>query len=270
MLWGDDWQAINRYAGSDLQFFTKFGINFRRREGDDARCDLTRTFRSNQGIADVARAFVLCNKSQMRKDVYAADPTNQGVIEVQTYQNEAQVLPKIEEILQRLRAQHPADKKPSVFLLCRYGIKRAQGAQGLSEDDIRDLSTRWADRIEMHKYEEEEDEEEAKKDENQPLTLYMTMHKSKGLQADYVLILGMFSRVYHWFCFPSEREDDPLMQLVLSPKEALPDAEERRLFYVALTRAKHQVILLTHAEHPSKYVTELLRDHRCGAVVKIH
>lgn len=167
---GDDWQAINRYAGSDLQFFTKFGINFRRREGDDARCDLTRTFRSNQGIADVARAFVLC----------------------------------------------------------RYGIKRAQGAQGLSEDDIRDLSTRWADRIEMHKYEEEEDEEEAKKDENQPLTLYMTMHKSKGLQADYVLILGMFSGLHHWFCFPSERVDDPLMQLVLSPKEALPDAEERR------------------------------------------
>lgn len=120
----------------------------------------------------------------MRKDVYAADPTHQGVIEVQTYQNDAEVLPKIEEILQRWRAQHPADKKPSVFLLCRYGIKRAQGAQGLSEDDMRGLSTRWADRIEMHKYEEEEDEEEAKKDENQPLTLYMTMHKAKGLQAD--------------------------------------------------------------------------------------
>ena len=81
--------------------------------------------------------------------------------------------------------------------------------------------------------------------------------------------LGMFSGFHDRYCFPSEFGDDPFMELVLSPKEALPDAEERRLFYVALTRAKHQVLLLTHAEHPSKYVTELLRDHRCdGAVVR--
>jgi ATP-dependent exoDNAse (exonuclease V) beta subunit len=54
------------------------------------------------------------------------------------------------------------------------------------------LSTGWADRIETHNYEGDEDNEEeaAKKDENQPLALYMTMHKSKGLQADYVCGTG--------------------------------------------------------------------------------
>jgi superfamily I DNA/RNA helicase len=104
-------------------------------------------------------------------------------------------------------------------------------------------------------------------DGDEEVMLGMTMHKSKGLEADYVLILGMFSREHGSFCFPSERDEDPLMHLVLSPREALPDAEERRLFYVALTRAKHQVVLLTHAEHPSKYVTELLRDHHCGGAV---
>jgi DNA helicase IV len=270
---GDDWQAINRFAGSDLRFFDRFGIKFRRRAGDDARWDLTETFRGNQGIADVARSFVLRNENQMIKAVYAKDKMRQGVIEVQTYQNNEKVLPKIEEILKRWRTQHPAGKKPSVFLLCRYGVKHAQ-AQGLSEDELRDLSARWADRIELHEDEGDEDNEEegtAKRDENKPQTLFMTMHKSKGLEADYVLILGMFSGLpNNWFCFPSERVEDPLTQLVLSPKEALPDAEERRLFYVALTRAKHQVVLLTHARHPSKYVTELLRDHRCdGAVVKI-
>ena len=262
---GDDWQAINRYAGSDLQFFSKFGIQFGRREGDVARCDLTRTFRSNQGIADVARAFVLCNTSQMHKDVYAEDLTHQGVIEVETYPNGAEVLPTIEKILRRWRKRHPADQKPSVFLLCRYGVEHAKG---LTEGDIRDLSTRWAHSIELHEDEGDEDnEEEAKRDGDKPPTLYMTMHKSKGLQADYVLILGMFSGLYDQYCFPSEFDDDPLKQLVLSPKEALPDAEERRLFYVSLTRAKHQVILLTHAKYPSKYVTELLANHRCGDAV---
>ena len=265
---GDDWQAINRFAGSDLQFFSKFGIKFGRREGDVAQCKLTRTFRSNQGIAAVARAFVLCNKSQMRKDVSADDPTRQGVIEVQTYRDDAQLLPKVEKILKRWRARHPADKKPSVFLLCRYGLKHAKG---FSEQDIRDLSTRWANRVELHEDAGDEDDEDDDEEDNpagdKPPTLYMTMHKSKGLQADYVLILGMFSRRHDGYCFPSEFEDDPLKQIVLSPQEALPDAEERRLFYVALTRAKHQVVLLTHAEHPSKYVTELLRDHCCGGAV---
>ena len=50
--------------------------------------------RSNQGIAAVARAFVFCDKSQMRKDVSADDPTRQGVIEVQTYRDDANCCPK--------------------------------------------------------------------------------------------------------------------------------------------------------------------------------
>jgi DNA helicase IV len=264
---GDDWQAINQFAGSDLQFFTKFGNKFGRRKGDVAQCELTRTFRSNQGIAAVARAFVLCNKNQVQKDVYAEDPTSKGVIEIQTYRDSVDVLPKIEETLERWRARHPADKKPSVFLLCRYGLKRAKG---VSEQDIRDLSARWANSIQLHEDTgDDEEDEDDKPVGGKPPTLYMTMHKSKGLQADYVLILGMFSGRHDRFCFPSEIEDDPLKQLVLSASEYLPDAEERRLFYVALTRAKHQVVLLTHAKYPSKYVTELWHSHRCdGAVVK--
>lgn len=193
----------------------------------------------NRSLLDVARSFVLRNESQMIKTVDAKDKMRHGVIEVQTYQNDEQVLPKIEENLKRWRAQHPAGKKPSVFLLCRYGVKLARG---LSEDKLRDLSARWADYIELHEDEGDEDNEEegtVKRNQNKPQTLYMTMHKSKGLEANYVLILGMFSRRHDWYCFSSEFEDDPLMQLVLSPKEALPDAEERRLFYVALTRAKH-------------------------------
>lgn len=250
---GDDWQAINRFAGSDLRFFNGFGGAFNVRAGADRRCDLTQTFRSNQGIADIARHFVLKNKSQLPKEVVAQDKTCEGVIDVCTYRDDSEVLEHVEATLQRWVERHTGGKKPSVFLLGRYGEKRVAG---LSAQQIDDLRKRWSDRLDL-------DAADAK----EPRPLYMTMHKSKGLQADYVLILGLFRVEHDWFCFPSEREDDPLLQMILPPREAVADADERRLFYVALTRAKRQVVLLAQESHPSPYALELLRDHRDGKVL---
>lgn len=249
---GDDWQAINRFAGSDLQFFNRFGQTFNRRDGADKRCDLTHTFRSNQGIADVAKHFVLKNKTQLPKDVVAQDKTTEGVIDVCMYRDDGEVFERVEATLHRWVSQHIGGK-PSVFLLGRYGNPRACG---LGEHQMGQLCERWADRIEL-----------IKGDGDKPPTLYSTMHRSKGLQADYVLILGLFRAEHDWLCFPSEREDDPLLQLVLPPKEALADADERRLFYVALTRAKRQVVLFAHDRYPSPYALDLLRDHRDGRVL---
>jgi DNA helicase-4 len=162
----------------------------------------------------------------MKKEVYAQDPTHEGVVEVQTYRHSALLLPKIDKILKRWSARHPPDNEASVFLLCRYGLKRAKG---LGAEKIRDLSSRWAKHIELHEDagdEEDEDDDEPAGDKLP--TLYMTMHKSKGLQADYFLIIGMFSGRYDRYCFRSEFEEDPLKQFVLSPREDLDDAEERR------------------------------------------
>ena len=69
----------------------------------------------------------------------------------------------------------------------------------------------------------------------------MTLHRSKGLEADYVFILGANSGS---FGLPSAIEDDPLLHMVLPQPEAQAFAEERRLFYVGLTRAKHRCHIL--------------------------
>ena len=254
---GDDWQAINRFAGSDLQFFHAFGEQFNRRARADQHCALTQTFRSNQGIADVARHFVLKNKSQLPKQVVASDKRRHGVIDVRMYRDDQEVMQKVEETLARWVERHPVGTKPSVFLLGRYSEKHAGG---LRAEQIKELNARWADRITLF-------EARKGKDQSPVMSMYMTMHKSKGLQADYVLVVGLFRAEHDWFCFPSEREDDPLLQLVLPPKEALADADERRLFYVALTRAKHQVVLLAQEQYPSPYALELLHDHRDGTVL---
>ncbi|MHA1974590.1 MAG: topoisomerase DNA-binding C4 zinc finger domain-containing protein [Candidatus Hodarchaeales archaeon] len=83
---------------------------------------------------------------------------------------------------------------------------------------------------------------------------YYTIHSSKGKQADYIIILGLTSGKYS---FPSQIEDDPVLNLVLSDKESISNAEERRLFYVALTRAKKHVYLLANRKTPSSFAVEL-------------
>ncbi|MCY4309974.1 MAG: topoisomerase DNA-binding C4 zinc finger domain-containing protein, partial [Rhodospirillaceae bacterium] len=84
---------------------------------------------------------------------------------------------------------------------------------------------------------------------------WMTVHRSKGLEADYAVVLGLCSGKHG---FPAEIADDPLLDLVLAAPEAHPNAEERRLLYVAVTRARRQVFLLADGGQPSEFVMELI------------
>ncbi len=84
---------------------------------------------------------------------------------------------------------------------------------------------------------------------------YKTMHSSKGLECDYVIIGGLDARLRG---FPSNLETDPLFELLLPPQSNATD-EERRLLYVAITRARIQAVLLTASEAPGEFVLELSR-----------
>lgn len=83
------------------------------------------------------------------------------------------------------------------------------------------------------------------------------MHGSKGLEADYVVIPGMITGTYG---FPGTIADDPVLDLAMPAPEAFPRAEERRLLYVALTRARRAVLLISHPRRMSPFVAELLED----------
>ena len=88
---------------------------------------------------------------------------------------------------------------------------------------------------------------------------FSTVHGAKGREVDYVMVLDLNDG--RWG-FPSKVEDDPLLELVLPPASGggYPFAEERRLFYVAMTRARIGAYLVTDPVHPSTFVTELLRE----------
>ncbi|HLR13223.1 MAG TPA: 3'-5' exonuclease, partial [Burkholderiaceae bacterium] len=85
-----------------------------------------------------------------------------------------------------------------------------------------------------------------------------TVHAAKGREADAVIVLGLEQGRYG---FPASQDDAPLSSLMQDPGDDFPAAEERRLFYVALTRARQCVFLLVHATRPSAFVMELELSH---------
>jgi len=86
----------------------------------------------------------------------------------------------------------------------------------------------------------------------------MSIHGSKGLQAEYVFILNNQKGKYG---FPSNIADDPVLNLVLQEDEKFPFSEERRLFYVALTRAKKYVYLMVNKENKSVFIKEIEKEY---------
>jgi DNA helicase-4 len=88
---------------------------------------------------------------------------------------------------------------------------------------------------------------------------FITVHSSKGLEADHIIIPRMTSEMLG---FPSRVEDDPVLQLAMPGGDSFEYAEERRLFYVAMTRARSSVTLITLLHKESPFIVELVKDHK--------
>ena len=87
---------------------------------------------------------------------------------------------------------------------------------------------------------------------------FITVHKSKGLEADNVIILNLKNDLYG---FPNKLTDDPIISLLVGQnQEEFRFSEERRMFYVALTRTKNKVYLLIPDNEDSLFVEEILKD----------
>jgi DNA helicase-4 len=218
---GDDWQSIYRFSGSDVSIMRDASKPKMIRK----RVDLTATYRLPQVIADISRIFILKNPLQLEKNVFSkSDLDVPGKVvthwDMEQKENEENVLRVIERI-----GDDANDPSKSIRILARY---------------VNNLPTKKF----VEKYWEG------------PVDV-SSIHAAKGLEADYVVVMDM---VQDFRGFPSTIEDDPVMRLVMPEKDLHQHGEERRLFYVALTRARRETHLISPVSAPSLFTLEMLRD----------
>ena len=87
----------------------------------------------------------------------------------------------------------------------------------------------------------------------------MTAHASKGLGYDNVIVVNGRNETYG---FPSKIENDPVLSFVIKEDLSIDYAEERRLFYVAMTRTKNRVYFIAPEENPSEFLLEIKHDYK--------
>lgn len=220
---GDDWQSIFRFAGSDIQimrhFADEFGGSFDGETDIHRVVDLGRTFRSVDQIANAAKDFVMRNPAQLPKRMIpASTATEPAVGYVATSRTDSHE--KLIEVLGGISARFPG---ASVLLLARYRFL---------EPDVAVLKSRFPGL----------------------LVSFKTIHAAKGLEADHVVVLNLDSGRMG---FPSEIVDDPLLSLVSSEPELFENAEERRVMYVAMTRARFTLTIMASRSRPSVFAEEI-------------
>lgn len=228
---GDDWQGINRFAGADISVMTDFSSTFKH----STQLALTKTFRCPQLICDASSQFIQKNPKQIRKQVQTTNTYARPLLYAFAASTDASAMIRLEEDLRQLYETSagggldmPPGTRVSVMLLGRY---RKDKPAKLAE---------W------------------KREFGDQLTLkYSTAHASKGLEADYVMLLNVTEG---YMGFPSQIEDDPVLSLAMPHPDPFPFAEERRLFYVALTRARRQTRIYSLRDKLSRFLTEISKD----------
>ncbi|MES2774422.1 MAG: UvrD-helicase domain-containing protein [Bacteroidota bacterium] len=236
---GDDWQSIFRFAGSDISLFTQFEKHF----GITELSKIETTYRFNKSMIDISSRFILANPNQTPKKLkpFGDDTVNPiEVIQSHNTRND-DPLPFI-NVLHKIKSENTGtSKKLTILALARYNhiIKLYR-----ERTDLFLVGYNETDKSFVIKYRQIPEYE----------VQFLSVHRSKGLQADYVIILNCVSGQYG---FPSEQADDPILNLLLSGSDQFVNGEERRLFYVALTRSKRKTFITTNAGHKSKFINEV-------------
>lgn len=245
MAVGDDWQSIYAFSGSILPLFTKFCQEV----GYGQELKITRTYRNAQELIDIAGTFVQKNSSQIKKSLLSPKSITNPVV-IYSYNEKSNdsnskaivgnaVNKAIEQILQ-FNQKEGHNKVASILLIGRYGFDARKLAFckdfNYDERSGRIYSTKFGSKVKLS---------------------FLTAHSSKGLSADNVIIINAKDATYG---FPSKVEDDPVLQLVTNNDLSYNYAEERRLFYVALTRTKNRVVIVAPENKPSEFIKELLTD----------
>lgn len=222
MAVGDDFQSIYRFTGCNLDIF----LNFEKYFGKSKILKIENTYRNSKELIDVAGTFIMKNKYQMKKNL-KSDRELKKPIKIVYYKN---LLVTFEKLINMIDT--------NIFVL------------GRNNKDINFI-------LKSNKFKIEDNKINYINSKND--IRYLTVHRSKGLEADNTIILNMLD---DYLGFPSKIVNDRMLNFVTNDKDLYPYEEERRLFYVALTRTKNNVYILTKRGKESIFVKEIINNSR--------
>lgn len=250
MVVGDDWQSIYSFSGCDVNIFTKFDNFF---DVCETRY-IEKTYRNSQQLIDASSNFVMKNPDQTRKELKSSKSLKYP-IKLVNFDNDFDEILKFELIIKNIINQSTFKNKKILIL-------------GRNNKDIFNLLKNFNVENEYgkRKFEILGDEDKLRRNKFVKIVYrgspdvnieYRTVHQSKGLECDNVILINL----KNWKAgFPNKMVDDPVLNFVKRNGDSFSYAEERRLFYVALTRTKNNVYLLSPYFKSSVFVQELKTD----------
>ena len=236
MAVGDDWQSIYRFAGSEISIFTKFAKYF----GITETMMIEKTYRNSQELIDIAGKFVMNNPDQIKKNLKSDKKLDKPVILVDYSENVLENCDENQNSLVRriMYILNSFDKKEKTVLL--LGRNNFDITPLTNSEFFRVLNENGQIIIESNLYPHLKIQ-------------FMSVHKSKGIEADEVIIINNRNDLTG---FPNKMVSDSVLEYVMNEEETFTFAEERRLFYVALTRTKNHCYLMCPDEY-SNFIEEL-------------
>lgn len=271
MAVGDDFQSIYKFSGSDIGLFINFKEYFKRGQV----LKIQTTYRNSQELVNIAGDFIMQNKKQIKKEMKANSHVTKP-IKVVFYDDETMDF-------YRLYLYLRSNDKCNILILGRNNndIKAYLGSKLILTEDKRIIEKvekahnnkdingfKEEKKLKNIDFNQESGTEYIKKDTHriaetnnyQKMNMnYMTMHRSKGLEYDDVIIINLKDDTLG---FPSKLEQDKILEYIRKDTKKDFLEEERRLFYVALTRAKNNVYLFTPRKKESIFVKELLKNYK--------
>ena len=227
---GDDWQSIYRFNGCDVGIF----LNFEQYFGYAERHLIGNVHRNSQELQDAAKRFIEKNPEQIPKTIHSDKRMNQPLRAIY-YENDNDAYKALELAFDAISKRN---ENAHVLLLGRN-----------NKDITLFLTSRFS-------YDPRTGSCQAKTHPGLSLT-YRTVHASKGLEEEYVILVSAKDGPSG---FPNRLEDDPLLNMVAASTSQYPLAEERRLWYVALTRTKSFTIILAPETNKSSFLIEMEDD----------
>ena len=225
---GDDWQSIYRFAGSDISLFTDFEKYF----GYTKVLRIEKTYRNSQQLINEASHFIIQNPLQLRKDL-RSDKNLEYPLVFWGFDDEPKQA--LQKAINKIASEFGTNS--SILILGRTNydldiIKKTGLFKIVYEYMHEKLEYMFMPELKIE---------------------FLSVHKSKGLEADNVIVLNFKNDKLG---FPNQIADDEVLNLVLTNADSFKFAEERRLFYVAITRTKNRVFVLTDNKNPSPFFKE--------------